>query len=76
MLKAESAVTVGLVPMYSRPSPEAAVAIAKRRAARRERRPRTNGRFFVRDICASYCGSNIMFNVLALQEERKVPVVR
>lgn len=53
-----------------------AVAIAKKTAARGETRPRTSGRLRVRDIWASYFGSKNMFSVLALQEERNVPVVR
>lgn len=67
---------MGFVPICNKVRPAAAVATAKTRAARRDRSPRTSGRFFVRDICASYWGSNIIFSVLALQEERKVPVVR
>lgn len=76
MFVADNAVTVGFVPICSNVRPAAAVATAKTRAARRDRSPRTSGRFFVRDICASYLGSNIMLSVLALHEERKVPMVR
>lgn len=53
-----------------------AVPIAKSRAARRETSPRTIGRLRVRDISASNFGSNIMFSVLALQHDKKVPAVR
>lgn len=76
MFAAESAVVVGLVPMYSRPRPTAAVPMAKTSAPRRETSPRTIGRFRVRLINASYFGSSIMFSVLALQHDKNVPVVR
>lgn len=76
MFAAESAVVVGLVPMYSRPRPTAAVPMAKSSAPRRDTSPRTRGRFRVRVINASYFGSSIMFSVLALQHDKNVPVVK
>ena len=39
-------------------------------------RLRTKGRLRVRDMRASYLGSASIFRVLALAEERKVPVLR
>lgn len=53
-----------------------AVPMAKSRAPRCETRPRTIGRLRVRDMSASYFGSNIILSVLALQQDRKVPTVR
>lgn len=50
--------------------------MAKSRAPRGETSPRTRGRLRVRDMSASNFGSNIMFSVLALQQDRNVPTVR
>lgn len=56
--------------------PVTAVARAKRRAARRVRRPRTSGRLRVRDIFASCSGSKAMLKALADEAVRNVPEVR
>jgi hypothetical protein len=76
MFAADNVVVVGFVPMYKSERPVTAVPTAKKKAPRREMSPRTRGRLRVRDMSASYFGSNIMFSVLALQHDKNVPTVK
>ena len=76
MLLAPRTAVVGFTPYQRSPVPKMAVTIAKTMALRGRIRPRTNGRFRVRDILASCAGSKSMFRVFALAIVLKVPVVR
>lgn len=76
MLRAESAVTVGLVPRNKRPRPAVPVVRENRDAAAGVTSLRTRGLLHVRLMRASYLGSRSMFRVLAEAQLRNVPVVR
>ena len=76
MLRPPSAATVGLTPNSSKPRPPIPVTAAKRVVAPGVTKPRTNGRFRVRLIMASYFGSNSMLSVFALADDRAVPIVK
>ena len=76
MLRPLSAATVGLTPNSSKPRPPTPVTAAKSAVAPGVTKPRTNGRFRVRLIMASYLGSNNMLSEFALADDSAVPIVK
>lgn len=74
-LPAPSAAVYPFTPKYKRPTPVAAVAMAKFIACSGVNRPRTRTRFFVLDICESNGTSWYWLTALAAAEHKPVPTV-